>query len=235
MFNQNNPPVHDGRHTALFQSAGHINIPQAFDTDFAQAMATGLESHRHYKMAAFINNQVLNLSASQWQALSSQQRSEIQKLMHNNAAQGIGYCYGRSTLADAGAQTAVFKQFSEWLNGPQVLDWVKQLSGHTDICAASLQASCFEPGHFLTRHNDVHATEERRVAYVANFSRAWHPDWGGLLQFYSNHGQPQESWAPFFNSLNLFDVTRVHSVTYVTPFAQQSRYAFSGWFRATAL
>ncbi|WP_338456665.1 2OG-Fe(II) oxygenase family protein [uncultured Alteromonas sp.] len=37
---------------------------------------------------------------------------------------------------------------------------------------------------------------------------------------------------PEFNTLSLFDVKHIHSVTYVTPFAKQPRYALTGWIKA---
>jgi Rps23 Pro-64 3,4-dihydroxylase Tpa1-like proline 4-hydroxylase len=62
----------------------------------------------------------------------------------------------------------------------------------------------------------------------------WHPDWGGLLQFYQEDGTPEDAWSPGFNTLSLFDTSYIHSVTYVTPFAQAPRLSLSGWFRGLA-
>ncbi|MFT4939017.1 MAG: SM-20-related protein [Paraglaciecola sp.] len=88
------------------------------------------------------------------------------------------------------------------------------------------------PGHYLTRHNDVNPKKQRRVAYVLSLSKHWHPDWGGLLQFYQPDGTPKDAWAPQFNSMALFDVNHVHGVSYVAPFATQAKYSITGWFRA---
>jgi hypothetical protein len=35
----------------------------------------------------------------------------------------------------------------------------------------------------LAPHDDSHAGEGRRYAYVINLSQRWKPEWGGLLQF----------------------------------------------------
>lgn len=218
-----------------YKQSGHLNLPRFFKSDFAEELTGSLEQHDGYKLATYINNQVLNLPFSHWQNLSAQEKQSMHQQIMHNASQGVGYLYGRSSLETAGAQTSMYRALSNWLNSAQVLEWVRQITGAGDICAASLQASRFSPGHFLTRHKDHHATEQRRVAFVLNFNREWHPDWGGLLQFYSQDGTPQKAWSPVFNSMNLFDVDRVHSVTYVTPFARQPRFAFSGWFRATPL
>jgi Rps23 Pro-64 3,4-dihydroxylase Tpa1-like proline 4-hydroxylase len=68
-----------------------------------------------------------------------------------------------------------------------------------------------------------------------NFSPQWHPDWGGMLQFFQDDGTPRDAWAPQFNSLVLFDVAHVHSVTFVAPFAKTPRFAVTGWFRTKPL
>ncbi|PHS51455.1 hypothetical protein C7Y69_04575 [Alteromonas sp. KS69] len=65
-----------------------------------------------------------------------------------------------------------------------------------------------------------------------NLAPKWHPDWGGLLQYFEPDGTTTESWSPEFNTLSLFDVKHIHSVTYVTPFAKQPRYALTGWIKA---
>jgi Rps23 Pro-64 3,4-dihydroxylase Tpa1-like proline 4-hydroxylase len=68
-----------------------------------------------------------------------------------------------------------------------------------------------------------------------SFTRNWHPDWGGLLQYYDDDGTPRDTWAPLFNSMTLFDVRHIHSVTFVTPFSTQPRLSLTGWFRAIPL
>jgi Rps23 Pro-64 3,4-dihydroxylase Tpa1-like proline 4-hydroxylase len=72
-----------------------------------------------------------------------------------------------------------------------------------------------------------------RIENVLGLSKAWHPDWGGLLQFYEEDGTPGDAWIPHFNCLNLFDIRHIHSVTYVTPFAGEPRLSLTGWFRST--
>ena len=53
-----------------------------------------------------------------------------------------------------------------------------------NIDYADAQATRYEPGHFLTSHNDSVEGKNRLVAYVFNFTPGWHPDWGGNLMFY---------------------------------------------------
>jgi len=119
-----------------------------------------------------------------------------------------------------------------FMNSQEVLQLISEITGRTDLLSAESQFTRFTPGQFLTRHRDVAPEQERRLAYVLSLTKNWHPDWGGLLQFYQDDGTPRESWSPVFNSLTLFDIRHVHAVTYVAPYAGQPRLSLTGWFRA---
>jgi Rps23 Pro-64 3,4-dihydroxylase Tpa1-like proline 4-hydroxylase len=116
------------------------------------------------------------------------------------------------------------------INNEDLLKTFSKVS-QQNILQASAQATCYQKGDFLTRHNDVVPTEGRVYAYVLGLTKQWHPDWGGLLQFFEPDGTPTTSFAPQFNSLTVFDVSKIHSVTYVTPFAKHKRLSITGWFR----
>jgi Rps23 Pro-64 3,4-dihydroxylase Tpa1-like proline 4-hydroxylase len=123
----------------------------------------------------------------------------------------------------------------EFLNSEEMLGFISEVTGQKDLKSASAQYTRYTPGHFLTRHRDDVTEEKRRIAYVLAFSKEWHPDWGGLLQFYEDDGTARDAWVPEFNSIALFDVRHVHSVSYVTPFTKQPRISLTGWFRAKEL
>lgn len=162
------------------------------------------------------------------------QREFLTKL-YGDASKGVGFYYGRSILDRSTDTNSLSGQVFEWLNSQNTLNVIKQITGAEDIVAASAQATRYTPGQYLTRHNDVHEGDQRRVAYVLNFTDQWHPDWGGNLQFYQQDGTPRDAWAPLFNSMTLFDVNHVHAVTYLAPFALRYRFSITGWFRAKPL
>ena len=118
----------------------------------------------------------------------------------------------------------------DYLNSPDVFSLIEGITGHKALTYADAQYTSYSFGHFLTRHNDDVGEEGRRVAYVLGLSKDWHPDWGGLLHFFEEDGAPRDFWIPKFNTLSLFDVRHVHSVSYVTPFAQEPRLSLTGWF-----
>lgn len=120
----------------------------------------------------------------------------------------------------------------EYLNAPDFMSFVSEVTGFPELVKADGQATMFAPQHYLGRHNDSHVAEGWKVAYVLNFAREdWHPDWGGYLLFLDEDGDVIEGFRPRFNALNMFAVPQSHLVSFVPPFAPAGRLAITGWFR----
>ncbi|MXP13418.1 hypothetical protein GRI44_01445 [Altererythrobacter confluentis] len=120
----------------------------------------------------------------------------------------------------------------EYLNTPEFIALVADVTGQTGLVKADGNATLFGPQHFLAHHIDSHVAEGWRVAYVLNMTiDEWKPDWGGYLNFFDEEGDVVQGFRPRFNSLNLFTVPQAHGVSFVPPFAPIGRYAISGWFR----
>lgn len=205
------------------------------DFETAGKLAMSLHKDVTYANAYVLDGQFTVSTAEQLAALPQQRLEELTKNLYSQAAKGVGFFYGRFPLALDKYDKGVIQQAFQWLNSASMIEAIKTITGIDDIVAASGQATRYHPGQFLTRHNDLHESEQRRVAYVLNLTPEWHPDWGGLLQFYQTDGTPRDAWAPLFNTMSLFDVNHVHSVTYVAPFATKPRLSIAGWFRAKPL
>lgn len=156
---------------------------------------------------------------------------------HKAAASGDYACrFGRFPMLDAYKQRwapdSPHDLLIEYLNAPDFLGLVRDITGIDNLLKADAQATLFGPGHFLGRHIDSHVAEGWRVAYVLNMAGDdWHPDWGGYLTFLDDDGDIIEGWRPRFNTLNLFAVPQSHAVSYVPPFAPAQRFAITGWVR----
>ena len=118
----------------------------------------------------------------------------------------------------------------EFINTPDVIGFVRALTGVESVVKAEAQATLYAPGFFLTFHNDAKGLNNRRVAYVMSFTKNWNPDWGGLLQFFDDDHNITDVFVPRFNALSLFTVPQYHAVSYVPPFAPIGRYSITGWF-----
>lgn len=120
-------------------------------------------------------------------------------------------------------------KFVSLLIAPHFLAFIREITGMPAIAWASSTATLYKPLDFLSIHDDDHAGDRRLVAYSLNLTPAWQPDWGGALQFYETRDRIEEGYLPTFNTLNLFRVPKLHSVTQVSSFGGL-RYVISGWF-----
>lgn len=122
-------------------------------------------------------------------------------------------------------------EFFEFLNSEPVLDFVRRLTGLDQIRWADAQATWYRPGHFLKAHTDEDASTGRVAAYVMNLSQDWDRDWGGFLQFFDSRDNIEEAFRPSFNTLNIFTIPQLHSVSMVSTYVHSERLAVTGWFR----
>ena len=228
-----NPINQLGEFTEQYAQDKRLRLFDILMPQSAGALAKHIHEDLTFTNAYFDDGQFKTINTEALQNLSVEEQQALTKKLYKQAAQGQGFFYGKSQVVETPSDSSLSQQAYRWLNSAETLEGIRKMTGHTDINAANAQATRFYPGHFLTRHNDINSSENRRVAYVLNLSPKWHPDWGGLLQFYHQNGNPKDTWVPIFNSLALFDVEHPHGVSYVAPFAKNPRLAITGWFTAT--
>ena len=218
-----------------FRKDHRVRIVNVLTDEVAGRIHAALATKVVYELAYVASNQNLSMSMEQLAALTPQQRRDLFSALYAEASHGVGFLYSRFHLNEArehpDEDVRFLHEFHTWLNSPELFDVIQRISGVDDIAVTDAQATSYRPGHFLTRHRDDLSGQERRLAYVFGFSEAWHPDWGGLLQFFEDDGTPRDAWMPQFNSLSLFDVRHVHSVTHIAPYAASPRLSITGWFR----
>lgn len=210
-------------------SADHrVRVDQLLPEDQAVALSQHLAEQINYRHAFVIDKNYGEVSDEQLNNLTEKDRNQLINAIQAQAAHGVGFWYERFSITSE-AQGLSGDLFN-WLNSNSLLKELSELTKEAGLTGAIAQATRYQQGDFLTRHQDAVTKEKRKLAYVINLSPSWHPDWGGLLQFYEKNGTPCNAWTPDFNSLSLFDVSHVHSVTCISPFAPKPRLAISGWF-----
>jgi Rps23 Pro-64 3,4-dihydroxylase Tpa1-like proline 4-hydroxylase len=209
-----------------------LRVFDIFTPKSAADIATHIHQDLSYKNAYIEDGEFKLISNEQLKASGAQKQEALTQKIYKQASKGVGFFYSKSEIRQNPADFSLSQEVWQWLNSEAVLTGVRAMTGHHDITGANAQATRYYPGHFLTRHNDINPHENRKVAYVLNFTPKWHPDWGGLLHFYHDNGNPKDTWVPIFNSLVIFDVTHPHAVSYIAPFARSPRLAITGWFTA---
>ncbi len=213
---------------AAFAQDDRARFSSVLAPQIAEGLAKALTAHQDFNWMLAPSGKFSEVSPADMNALSGQEKQTLQHTINRNAQRGEGFLYKGHRLETS--QVPAFKDFYAALNSEAVLSEVRKVTGSNEIVSADAQATLYQEGHFLTRHLDDPQDETRLFAYVFSFCRQWHPDWGGLLQFYERDGTPRDAWTPGFNTLSLFSVRHVHSVTYVTPFVGEPRLSITGWF-----
>ncbi|NMP33371.1 proline hydroxylase [Thalassotalea sp. M1531] len=213
-----------------FDGQGIVRIFNFLEPEAAHELSTHIAEKVAFKNAFFLNNQNREASDEEIANLSVEERRNLYRGIYQLAGQGTGFLYGRHKVSQDSDD--VLTEFLSKLNETSCIDLIRDITGNKVVSHADAQVTRYRVGDFLTRHIDNIPGETRRFAYVLGLSPQWHPDWGGLLQLFEQNGTPTSSYMPVFNSLTVFDVNKVHSVTSVAPFSPQSRYSITGWFRA---
>ncbi len=220
-----------------FAIDGRLRIPDLLDSGAAERIRKASETRIPFEYLFFLDGQNYALGEAEMRGIDRQRAASMQKAIGEAAAAGVGFFYcgyklGREDRETTDPELRLLHEVFDYLNSEEMLDFIRDVTGADDIDNADAQYTRYTPGQFLTRHRDDAASEHRRVAYVYSLTQGWHPDWGGLLQFFENDGTPRDAWLPAFNTLSLFEVRHVHSVTYVAPFARSPRLSLTGWFRS---
>ena len=232
-----NPELDTAALAEEYARDGRVRIRNLFTEDFARRIAAYCQDHVPYEFLTYVDGKNVVISAAEMEQLSPEQLQQLQQSVMDSARQGRGffYCGYKMQRADSDSEDEAMRELHsvfDYLNGEEMLSFIAAISGRDDLQSADAQYTRYTAGQFLTRHRDDIDAEQRRLAYVISFTEGWHPDWGGLLQFYAEDGSPRDAWAPEFNSMSLFDVSHIHAVTFVAPFHALSRCSLTGWFRA---
>jgi Rps23 Pro-64 3,4-dihydroxylase Tpa1-like proline 4-hydroxylase len=228
-------PRDDIEHLAAqFSKNKYVRIFNFINANNIQNLSSYASGKCDFSNAFSINGKNHELSDTEISKLPIDQRQNLIKNIHQHAAQGVGFLYGRRKIEphNESALPTELRDIFELMNSDVLFDLISKITGLKEIKRADAQVTRYRIGDFLTRHLDIVPGETRRFAYVIGLSDNWHPDWGGLLQFFERNGTPTTALSPVFNSLSIFDVSEVHSVTAVAPFAPQSRYSITGWLRS---
>lgn len=221
------PAFADQANQTSFAVDHRLRLADALAPDQAERVARALEASTDFDWVMTENGVPRTMSNDAIQQLGAQGQQALQNGLYGQAQRGVGFLYKGRHLDKS--DDAVLGGFLGQLNDEKSLAAFRSLTGDDRIASAEAQATRYEPGHFLTRHLDDPVNEKRLYAYIFSFCRNWHPDWGGLLQFFEKDGTPRDAWAPGFNTLSLFSVRHIHSVTYIAPYAGQARLSITGW------
>ena len=219
-----------------FTRDGFVQIPDLLSREDAATLHAELRGRGDWVQVLTTDRGFAELDRATRAGMSAAQREALDTAVYARARTGFQYRYETIRVPDAHAARAksddLLCALATFLSSDPVLDLLRQVTGSPDILFADAQATAYAPGDFLTGHDDAFEGKNRRAAYVLNLTPSWRIEWGGLLLFHGADGHVTRGLVPSFNTLNIFGVPLMHSVSEVTRASPYRRYSVTGWLRA---
>jgi Rps23 Pro-64 3,4-dihydroxylase Tpa1-like proline 4-hydroxylase len=219
-----------------FREEGRVHIPEFLHADDAKALYEKLRYRTDWVQVLATTNGAVELDRPTRAQLDENQVKALNEAVYAQARSGFQYRFETARVPDSVSERAansdIISRFAEFMSTDRVRDFLRMITGSGEIEYADAQATAYAPGDFLTGHDDDVQGKFRRAAYVFGLTPIWRLEWGGLLLFHGSDGHVDRGLAPTFNTLNLFKVPQLHSVSEVTQAAAYRRYAITGWLRA---
>lgn len=216
-----------------FERAGRIHVPGFLESEGAQHIHTCLAGDIPWQVTYNEGGANYELPPEELTELSPDDRAKFFAQVFIRARSEFQFLYRQVTVHD-GKQSCwpsvhPLGRIARFINSGPFLEFARRVTGCQTITRADAVATLYEPGHFLTSHDDKYADRARRIAFVMNFTKGWHGDWGGNLLFIDKDGHVAEGLVPTFNAINMFRVPQSHAVSLVAPFATRPRLSITGW------
>lgn len=228
------PTIDHDQLAAMFADHGRVRIPDLLPPDTAHALHDCLRERQDWRLVLNSQDRVLELGRDERAALTQEQQSQLDLAIYAGARSGFQYRYETVRVPDEAAARATaddaLTRFAEWLSHDPMRASLRQILGSDHIMFADAQATAYSPGDFLTGHDDRVAGKQRHAAYVFGLNPIWRAEWGGNLLFHGPGGE-LHGRVPGFNTLDVFRIGQMHSVSEVTRAAAYRRYAVTGWLR----
>ena len=230
-----NPALNTIELAAAFKACRRLQIQTILETGIANGLHECLMTKVPWDFAYRNEGREVVLSKQNLKSMTATAHGARAQQIIEGARRGFQFAFFKYSMVEAYRRGIMpdprMTAMLETLASQPTIDFIRAITGDSGIMRVDAQATLYDAGNFLKLHNDSEYDGlPRRFAYVLNLGRDWQADWGGLLLFHDEAGNVIDTFVPHFNSLSLFAVPALHSVSFVTPHALQPRLAITGWF-----
>ncbi|MDT8398331.1 MAG: 2OG-Fe(II) oxygenase family protein [Pseudomonadales bacterium] len=234
MINLINPNLDRAAIREEMERSGFVQIDNFFAEEVAEAIFQSLDTQVKWDLAYSRNSQGQLIKAGDLSRMSPQDIRQAVSSAFDFSRDRFQFVYNTFKVIDsylaAEYRRHYLYELADAFHGRDYLAFVRELSGCPAIVRMNIFAARYLPGHFLTPHDDSHVDEGREVTYILNLTKAWRPEWGGLLHIMDADQQSiNRTIVPAFNSMVLFRPPRWHFVSQVSNYAKRPRYTVTGW------
>jgi SM-20-related protein len=233
------PDLPLGAAAHVYATAGRVHLPMLFPPEIANGICQRLLRNTPWRLVYNEGSVHKEVSLAEFKSMGERAYLDLLEVVNARGRTSFQYIYRSYPIYDQfilerSAGDPYLMQLVEFLNSSAFLEAMRRLTGERSIEVVDANATLYECGHFLTRHDDKVEGKNRVAAYVVNLTPMWSADWGGILTFHAPDGHVVEGYVPTFNAINIFRVPQLHAVSYVSPLAAAGRFSIAGWLRRAA-
>lgn len=227
-----NPNLDVAALAGTYAHEGRVRIHSFLEPDGLEALYDNLAERADWWHLMNTREGVVELDRDTRANISHERRAELDKEVHEIARSRFQYRYEGLRVPDSARGSDPLHAFAALMSSEPMLQLLRTITAHAELSFTDGQATAYGPGDFLTCHDDNVAGKNRLAAYVYGLTPNWRPDFGGLLLFHGPQPDQVSGHVPCFNSLDLFRVPQLHSVSAVSPAAPHRRISITGWLRS---
>ena len=213
---------------------GRVQIAPFLGGDGAAFLARHLLARTDWNFTLNSDDRTYEVPRHGVTAMSPEQEYRLRNAVEGKAVAEFQFCYDSIRVPDVRAERDMVDPlhcFAEFMSSGPVLALMREITENAEIGFADAQATIYRNRDFLTAHDDAVAGKQRVAAYVLGLTAEWRTEWGGLLMFHDSRGDLERALIPRFNTLTMFRVPKVHSVSAVAAAAARPRCSITGWLR----
>ena len=215
----------------ILKNKGRVQIKNFFSAETALKLKKLFDEHNQWYLAYNEYNNFYESEYEQVAAMPADIKARFMQAFYKRAESSFQYVFKQFYISQAVKlnESSPLNFLHDYVNQAPFIELMRELAGEQDITWVDAFASSYEPGHFLTEHNDTHHKHKRVLAFTVGLTEDWNHNWGGSLVFFDKDKNIEEGFIPSFNTFNVFTIPQDHAVQFVSPFAKHDRVSFLGW------
>ena len=225
-----NPDIPIAEHREALCRDGITVVEPFLDADVAERAFKDLSGPIPWELALTNEQGPMVISAAELAQMSPAMHHKLLSDVRAQARAGYSTLYYRQDLIPG--DSPYLGELTAFIGSEAWVSFARELTGDQSLVRADLHATKYSEGSFLKKHDDTYTGKQRRYAFVIGLTRGWQADWGGLFNMMDESGRVTLTEVPRFNTLTIFSVPRDHFVSQVASYANQPRFACTGWLFA---
>jgi Rps23 Pro-64 3,4-dihydroxylase Tpa1-like proline 4-hydroxylase len=219
-----------------FSPKGRVHIKNFFGDKIAERIYTCLATKTPWQFTYNDGNDVHYLTPNDLKKMIGRRHSELSTNIYNRAKDQFQFAqqdYPLTVSFEKQTHPDIYLyKVHEFLNSKAFLSFAEKVTGVKKISKAETQAVFFTREQFYCQNDGTNGNDNNKVGFHLGFSKEWRPDWGGYHNFFNEDGNIELGLMPDFNTLTLFKLPQIQSISHIPPYAGTPKFGIHGYLQA---